>query len=181
MDNGPPAPTDQELLRRARSGDSRAFHELVDRHAAGVYRLAVSLVGADDAEDVLQETFAGAWRGLAGFRHECSVKTWLSQILVRQAAMSRRAAARRKVLSLDQELSDPPQAPRQARPDVRIDLERAIAALQLEHRQVIVLRELEGLSYDQIAQVLQVPRGTVESRLFRARQRMQELLKDYFS
>ena len=178
MRNGQPPQTDSELVSQARRGDAAAFHQLVDRHGGALYGLACRLVGNPaDAEDVMQEMLAGAFRGLSAFRHQSSVKTWLTQILVRQAARHHRDAARYRLKLHDQapagRLSD------QKRADVRMDLSEAIAALSEEHREVIVLRELEGLGYDEIAAVLSVPRGTVESRLFRARRELRDFLKEY--
>jgi RNA polymerase sigma-70 factor (ECF subfamily) len=156
-DGGSLGASDWQLVRRARGGDLAAFHELVDRHAATLLGLATMLVGnAADAEDVVQETFAGAFRGLGGFRGDSAVKTWLTRILLRQAA----GAATERA-------------------DTRMDLAAALADMSQEHRQVLVLRELQGLSYDEISRILNVPRGTVESRLFRARKAMQDRLKDY--
>ncbi|MBM4016941.1 MAG: sigma-70 family RNA polymerase sigma factor [Planctomycetes bacterium] len=177
-------PTDFDLAGRAREGDHSAFHELVDRHAGFLFAVAVSMSGnAADAEDLVQETFAGAFRGLAAFEGRASVKTWLTRILVRQAAGRRRSEGRRRAAlarleaasqaDLGQESSD-------RATDARVDVADAMRSLSPEHREVIALRELQGLSYDEIAEVLGVPRGTVESRLFRARRRMQELLKEYF-
>src|SRR5258708_3349463 len=80
-------PNDLELLQSAATGDHGAFHALVDRHAAGLMRLALSLSGTRaDAEDICQETFAAAFRGLKGFNGHASVKTWLARILMRRAA-----------------------------------------------------------------------------------------------
>jgi RNA polymerase sigma-70 factor, ECF subfamily len=182
MDNGLSPSTDWELLQRARQGDVQSFHELVDRHAGSLYGLAVSLLGqAADAEDVLQETLVGAFRGLHGFRQEASVKTWLMRILVRQAARHRRSRERWPDGNLaGADGSGSPGASAQERSDIRMDFTRALAAVSPEHREVIVLRELQGLSYDQIAEVLDVPPGTVESRLHRARRQLQTHLKEYF-
>src|SRR5258706_13169683 len=162
-------PGDLELLRPAAAGNGSAFHLLVDRHAQRLYRLAVSLVGnASDAEDVLQEAFAGAFRGLSGFEARSSVKTWLTRILVTQAAKWRRDKARRPMGSLT---GDHHAAPGDAAAGVqaRLDLHAALAKLSTEHREVLVLREFEGLSYEEIAQAPNGPRGTIESRLHRAR------------
>jgi len=183
----PLQPTDSDLIRRATGGDDAAYHELVDRHAPQLYRLAFSLVGnAADAEDVLQETFAGAFRQLAKFEGRASFRTWLSQILVRQAARCHRSRSRSKAISLDT-LSDAardllkhgtvPPAGRES--DLRLDVLAVLGTLSPDHREVVALRELHGLSYDEIADVLRVPRGTVESRLFRARQELKGRLKDY--
>ena len=145
-----------------------------------LYGLAMRLVGrAEDAQDLVQETFSGAFRGLRAFGARSSVKTWLSQILVRQAARYYKKEYRRRAILLDQR---PTAAtpPGQSRADLRMDIAEAILALEPPYREIIVLRELQGMTYDEIAAVLRVPRGTVESRLFRARRRLQELLKEYF-
>jgi RNA polymerase sigma-70 factor (ECF subfamily) len=183
MQDGQPPPSDWELVKRARGGDHRAFHDLVDRHGRSLFGLAVRLVGDPaDAEEVVQETFAGAFRGLRAFRGQASVKTWLTQILVRQTSRHHRRKQRRRheVLRLDrQEAADPAVPSGQKQVDLQMDLSRAILELVPEHRQVIVMRGLQGMTYDEMAVVLGVPRGTVESRLFRARRRLQELLKGY--
>jgi len=182
--------TDVELVQAARAGDPAAFHALVDRYAHSLFALAVSLSdNTADAEDLVQETFTGAFRGLGGFQGRASVKTWLSRILVRQAARHLRYARRRKATFIPLEAtsesslgvaSSHPRPGGQAGADVRMDVMAAIRSLSPEHQGVIVLRELEGLSYDEMAEVLQIPRGTVESRLFRARRALQEQLKEYF-
>jgi RNA polymerase sigma-70 factor (ECF subfamily) len=170
---------DLQLVRRAIRGDGKAFHALVDAHSQRLYRLAVSLVGnATDAEDVLQETFAGAFRGLAGFQGRSSVKTWLTRILVTQAAKWRRDRQRRSMPSSDEiEMSQADSAA--ASIGAKIDLQAALQLLSQEHREVLVLREFEGMSYDEIAEAIGLPRGTVESRLHRARAELKEKLKAY--
>jgi RNA polymerase sigma-70 factor (ECF subfamily) len=166
---------DADLLRRARSGDEAAWHEMVDRYGAYLYRLAFSLLGnGADAEDALQETFAGALRHLRDFEERSSVKTWLSRILVRQAARSHRSRGRHGWVPLDQGSEAV-----ENRSDTRMDVLAGLDSLSPDHREVIVLRELQGMSYEEIADILAVPRGTVESRLFRARQILRERLKDY--
>jgi len=183
MENGDLLPNDLELARRARHGDLAAFHGLVDRHASYLFGLGVSLVGnAADAEDIVQETFFGAFRGLRGFQERSSVKTWLTQILVRQAARVFRLGRRRGpgVVQFDAESPSGPSVPSgTARADAQMDVNAAILSLRPDHREVIVLRELEGMSYEEIAQALAIPRGTVESRLHRARQQLREVLRDY--
>ena len=170
-----PEADDIELLRRARDGDSGAFHALVDRHAQRLYRLAVSLVGnAVDAEDVLQEAFIGAFRGLKGFEGRASVKTWLTRILVIQAAQFRRSRKRKRTEAMPENIAA---ASKSA--EAGMDVAAALADLSAEHRQVLVLREYERMSYEEIAEVLDVPRGTVESRLYRARGELRQRLKSY--
>jgi len=159
-------PDDSRLLQQAVGGDAKAFHELVHRHEQRMYRLAVSLVGnSTDAEDVLQEALAGAYRNLKTFEGRSTVKTWLTRILITQAAKWRRDRRR-----------GPMVADHVGR---KIDLQAALRQLSAEHREVLVLREFDGLAYEEIAQVLGVPRGTVESRLHRARNELREKLKGY--
>jgi len=182
-ESGPLQSTDLELAGRARKGDRSAFHELLDRHAAFLFSLAVSRVGnAADAEDVVQETLFGAFRGLRAFEGRSSVKTWLVGILIRQTAMHRRHVMRRRVEPLESG-AEAQSSPRASSPaavaDARLDVTAAIQGLSPDHRDVVVLRELHGLSYEEMAQALGLPRGTVESRLFRARRELQERLKAY--
>jgi RNA polymerase sigma-70 factor (ECF subfamily) len=167
------------LVRRAVRGDGKAFHALVDAHSQRMYRLAVSLVGnATDAEDVLQEAFAGAFRGLAGFQGRSSVKTWLTRILVTQAAKWRRDRQRRNMPSSDSiEVSQADSVANSI--GAKIDLQAALRLLSEEHREILVLREFEGMTYDEIAEAIGLPRGTVESRLHRARAELKEKLKAY--
>ena len=184
MENGHLQGTDLELVKSAQRGDHAAFHELVDRYASQLYRLAFSLVdNAADAEDVVQEAFLGAFRGLRSFEHRSSVKTWLVRILVRQAAghFRRTKRHRGRMVRLEETLAPQLVAPAGAKPGVRMDINAAIRSLSPERREVIVLRELQGMSYEEIAQVLGIPRGTVESRLFRARRDLQQRLGEYLT
>ena len=171
---------DADLLRRAQQGDEAAYHEMVDRYGAELYRLAYSLVGnSADAEDVVQETFAGAFRHARRFEGRAAVRTWLVRILVRQAARQRHSRARGPSVSLNAlDATDGGEAKRVDH-DARMDIAALLEKLPAIHRDAIVLRELEGMTYDEMADALDVPRGTVESRLFRARQTLKELLKDY--
>lgn len=181
MEIGPLPPTDRELVRKARHGELDAFHALVDRHAPFLYGMALSMVGnTADAEDLVQETLTGAFRGLASFREESSARTWLSRILIRQVArhFRRSQSLRLRVLGRAQ-APLPAKAAATTRSDIAMDVGSCLMELNPEHREVIVLRELQGMSYDEIAAVLEIPRGTVESRLFRARKELQELLQEY--
>jgi len=179
-----------ELVREAAGGDDAAFHELVDRHAPGLMRAAVSLTPTrSDAEDLVQEALIGAFRGLARFDGRSSVKTWLTSILIRQAAKSWRKSKRSRQMrpihvageGQDQQIDDPGLRVKSGseRADQRLDLMAVLKTLQPEHREVIVMREFQGLSYQEIAQALGVPRGTIDSRIHRARLEMRERLKSY--
>jgi RNA polymerase sigma-70 factor (ECF subfamily) len=173
-------PDDVELLRRIGHGDQDAFRELVSRHSRYLYGIASSLTGnSADAEDVVQETFVAVIN--SKFRGESAVRTWLVQILIRRAAMLRRSK-RRATSSLTTDVrSDVAATPDRSSggSDARLDLAVMLEALSVEHRQVIVLREIEGMSYEEMATALGVPRGTVESRLHRARNELRERFKGY--
>lgn len=171
------APSDAELLGAASQSDGGAFRALVDRHAPRLYRMARWLCASEhDAQDVLQETFLAAVQGAGRYRGQASVQTWLRQILVRQAARlwhrDRRWRGRAPAESLDRLSRTSSSAP----VDIRLDLHDALARLAPDFRRVLVLREVEQLSYAEIADVLDVPVGTVESRLHRARQELRRLM-----
>ena len=177
--------SDQELVRSAVAGDEKAFHALVDRHAPGLFRAAISLSrNRADAEDLLQDTLIAAHRGLKQFAGRSSVRTWLQTILTRKAFKAlHRSRHQRATLSIDAMDSAPTPAP--ADPamlrgssttsiDQKLDVMQVLKSLSDPHREVLVLREIQGLSYEEIAEVLHVPRGTVESRLYRARAEFRE-------
>jgi len=175
-------PDDAELLRSAGRGDENAFRELVDRHARYLHGIAYSLTqNPSDAEDVVQETFVALLK--SKFREESTVRTWLVQILVRRAALLRRSKHRKLSLAAPEEARNDASVAAKgsavAGSDARLDLAVMLEVLSPEHRQVIVLREIEGMTYDEMATALQVPRGTVESRLHRARAELRERFKGY--
>ena len=144
-----------------------------------MYGLAYSLLNnAADAEDVVQETFAGAYKALSKFEERSSVKTWLSRILVNQVAMFRRDRRGNDVRAPQGRALDDVEALKPS-VDERLDLQAVLEQLGDDHREVLVLRELQQLSYEEIADVLGVPRGTVESRLHRARAELRKKLGDY--
>jgi RNA polymerase sigma-70 factor (ECF subfamily) len=184
--------SDLDLLRAARRGDDRSFGRLVDRHAPWLYRVAMSMVSSpEDAEDLLQETFLAASRGLSGFQERSSVKTWLRSILLNHVSKLYRSRKLRRHWSLDDSRPgiglDPAEQTRlqstspASAIESKADVQAMLNTLSEEHRQVIVLREIEGLSYEEIATLLAVPRGTVESRLHRARQQLKEKFAGYLN
>jgi RNA polymerase sigma-70 factor (ECF subfamily) len=173
--------TDEQLVERARGGDRQAFHQLVDLHAPRLYQLANIMTGNfNDAQDLVQETLIGAYEALGAFQGRSTVKTWLTGIMIRQASLQRRKNARSKAMdSLDRPTAHEPADSGQQvnQTDSRLDLMTLMARLTHEHREVLMLREIEGLSYDQIAQLTGQARGTVESRLFRARHALRQLVE----
>ena len=178
--------SDLELLRAAAAGNHAAFERLVDRHAAGLFRAAISLTRSrDDAEDVMQEAMIGAFRGVKKFNGRSSVKTWLTSILIRQAAKGwHRNRHQRQTLSIHATVRESDShdvrslhvGSSSENADRRMDLMAMLKTMSADHQQVIVMREIQGLSYDEIAMALNVPRGTVESRLHRAREQLREKL-----
>lgn len=181
---------EQALLQRAKQGDQAAFGQLVARYEKQVYHQALRLLGqAEDAGDVTQEVFFKAWRGLPSFQGDSTLSTWLYRLTGNAAIdLLRREGKRRGEVSLDDEaggwdnrLASPDDPPERALE--REDLKRAVAwglsQLSLEHRQVLVLREIHQLRYDEIADVLSLDVGTVKSRISRARKQLRNfLLKD---
>lgn len=167
--------SDNDLLAGLRIGDPVAFRGMVDRHARRLLGLAYTVIGnRADAEDLVQETFIGAIGSIGRFKGDSSLRTWLSSILVRQASKMRRRPANRAT-SMPEGLAVPDHkggSGVQQQVAAKMDLLTMLDTLTPEHREILVLRELEGLSYDELATALSVPRGTVESRLHRARQKL---------
>ena len=177
---------DTQLVKAAAGGDASAFHALVDRHAAHLFRVASLLSStAADAEDIVQETLAGAFTGLARFDGRSSVKTWLSRILTRQAARAWNRSRRSRRMTTLEENGDYRETAALSvgsttmAVDHKLDVASILQLLSEEHREVLVLREMQGMSYGEIAEALGVPRGTVESRLHRARAEMRRRLEGY--
>ncbi|MHC4715145.1 MAG: sigma-70 family RNA polymerase sigma factor [Planctomycetota bacterium] len=169
---------EMELVTRAADGDPEAFAALVVRYQDRIYNLAYRMLGhADDAADVAQDTFLAAWEGLARFRGESALYTWLYRIAVNKALGRRRAASVSREYAVDGESSllevaaDCSSAPEEVA-EVReraVVVQRAVSALEEDLRAVVVLKDVEGLEYEEIAEILAIPLGTVKSRLHRAR------------
>ena len=170
-----PPPADAELLRRCAQGDRAAFGQLVTRHERTLYRLALRLTpGAPEAEDALQEALLAAWRFAPGFRGDAAVRTWLVQILVHAC----RQRARRKMTQMEtdapgeaQDLETPHAGPESVAAARQLGraLEKALATLEPEAREVLLLRDVEGLKGEEVAEVLQISLAAMKSRLHRAR------------
>ncbi|HEY6421883.1 MAG TPA: sigma-70 family RNA polymerase sigma factor [Pseudonocardiaceae bacterium] len=171
---------DLTLVVRAQEGDTRAFEALVRRHQRRLYRLAVRLLGnTSDAEESVQEAFVAAWRQLNGFRGEAAFSSWMYRIVTNRCLTLVRA--RRPVLALDElgEQADPEGAsPEQAAEahDRATALDRALQQLSAEQRACWILRELHGLSYDDIAAIVGASVDAVRGRLYRARCTLAEVM-----
>ena len=189
------AVTDSELVERIRRGDEAAFQAMVGRYSGELFGLAFSLLGnAADAEDVVQQAFLGAFQRINSFENRSSLKTWLVSIVVNQSSKARRSKRVRRAVSLDgggdATSGEAARAngedgalgvrPPSAAVDSRADVATMLETLSPEYRDVIVLRELQRMTYDEIAESLQIPRGTVESRLFRARRDLRKKFAGYF-
>jgi RNA polymerase sigma-70 factor (ECF subfamily) len=174
--------TDEALVKRFQAGDEEAFDELVERHRRRVYALMCRLVGASEAEDLAQETFLAAYRSLPSFRGDSSFATWLYRVAVYTSSHHVR---RRRLETTELDESEP-DSDREGDPE-RSALRRelcdqvraAIDALPYKLRLVIVLRDLHGLTYEEIADVVHCPIGTVRSRLHYATQRLAVELRGY--
>lgn len=188
---GGEALADAVLVERAGRGDSIAFSELVNRHYPRAVRVAFGLLDSRaDAEDVVQEAFARVHRRLASFQGNSGFYTWLYRIVVNLSIDKLRHYKRQRWFGVaDERLLDqaPPlwhgvdgRDPRLSveRRELGERLQRALAQLPEIHRAVLLLRELEGMSYDEIARALGVKKGTVMSRLFHARRAMQRELSE---
>jgi RNA polymerase sigma-70 factor (ECF subfamily) len=174
---------DRAFVDAAAGGSREAFDELVRRHQSAIITLARVLTGGrGDADDLAQEVFVRAWRSLGGFRGDSSFRTWLHRVainVIRTSQMRRGRLARLFVVrGPDQETADPTSGEEPV--DVTLArrqlIDRALAALPEELRVAVTLRDIQGLDYKEIAAALDVPIGTVESRIFRARQKLRPLL-----
>ena len=161
---------DSILVRAAQNGDVDAFEELVRRYQTSIYRVALRMLGSRaDAQDAVQETFVRAWRALPRFRHDSAISTWLYRIVTRRALD--RIASRRSTGTLDEvEVEAGPDPAQAAEHQERLRaIRRAIAKLPPDQRAALVLREFEGLSYQEVAQVLGASVPAVKTRIHRAR------------
>lgn len=173
------------LLDRLRAGDATAFEELVMAYQHRVFGLALRMLGnAGEAQEVAQEVFVRAHRGLGEFRGEAKLSTWLYAITSR-LCLNRLASGERRLARQGEDallrLSDASPRPDAVleRSELEAALQRAIAELSEERRIVVVLRDLEGVSYEEIARVLDLPLGTVRSRLHRARADLKDKLERF--
>jgi RNA polymerase sigma-70 factor (ECF subfamily) len=185
-------PSDQELVERFRGGDRRAFDEIVLRYRDRVYTLCLRwLDDADGAEEIAQDVWIALFRSLASFRGESQLSTWIFKVTInhcknRRSYRRRRGWGRTESLGPVAEDEDMPErqiADEDARTDIGVHSREAeqlvgaaLAALDEDHRQVLLLRDVEDLAYEEIAEVLDLPRGTVKSRIHRARAELAAVL-----
>ena len=169
---------DQEnIIARARRGDADAFEQLVVAYRDQVFRLALRMCGSEaDADEVAQEAFLSAWKALPNFRGESQFSTWLYQLTTHAAIDLKRQIAADDITEVS--AADPAPSPQQQaeQSEQREIVRDAILQLAPEQREVVVLRFMEELSYEEIGAVLKLPSGTVKSRLNRAKAQLKEIL-----
>jgi RNA polymerase sigma-70 factor, ECF subfamily len=165
---------DGPLVRRAQKGDRWAFEQLVERHQHKLYTLAARVLGSqNDAADAVQEAFIRAWLGLSSFRHGARFSTWLYRICL-NAAHDQRTKRPTTPLEDAAEPSDP--RDELVAHELSGALQQALAELDGDYRVAVVLYDVLGCSYAEIAELTDVAEGTVKSRIFRGRARLGELL-----
>lgn len=179
-----PMDSDESLIERTLDGDLDAFEQLVERHRAIVFRVAARIVGPHDAEDVSQDAFLRAFHRLDQYRGSAAFRTWLLQI-TQNTALNTLTRTRRRPAEAATDVpevadSDPVRQPAMEleRRERQQRLELKLRGLRPEYRSLLVLRDLEGLSYGDISDVLDMPLGSVKGRLHRARGELIELLRN---
>jgi RNA polymerase sigma-70 factor, ECF subfamily len=175
---------DRELILRAQGGDGGAFRELVERHRRRAFAIAVGLVRDEqDALEIVQEAFLRVYRGLSSFNGAASFFTWLYRIVKNLSIDLMRRPAWQRELALDEadagfdaalDEADPTDVLR--RREIAARIGEALEALPPYHRGVILMREVEGMSYEEMAKAAGVSKGTIMSRLFHARKKLQRAL-----
>ncbi len=166
-----------DVVEACRRGDRAAPQQLYEACRRGVFRLAARMVGLQDAADVTQQVFLQAFRTLDQFQGRSRFETWIYRLAVNESLQHLRRNRRRPIQSLDWEPVAASREPADA--DQKELLERALAQLDPELRSIFLLREIEELSYHDIAETLQIPEGTVGSRLNRARRELRQLLAQF--
>lgn len=175
---------DRDLIERVKSGESECFAELVLRYERPVFQSVFVFLGnRQEAEDVTQDVFVTAFRKIASFEYRASFLTWLRRIAFNQCVDARRKSKSRRTTSVDfeyepQEVSEVPSPDSVAQGKELVDRVRgAIDSLGEEQRSIILLRDIDGLDYSEIAGLLDIPVGTVRSRLHRARCELREVME----
>lgn len=195
MMNGQKGPDDDAgLVALSQKGDLDAFEQLVHKHQKKMFNIAFRIAGDhEDASEIVQDAFVAAYRGIGRFRGASRFTTWLTTITINQARNRLKQVRSRllhEVNSLDapieredgQLMADPPSKAasvldQMEQRDLRRKVQECITELEQDFREVIVLRDLQEFSYDEIGMMLKVAAGTVKSRLFRAREAVKECLK----
>ncbi len=186
-----------EIVRRAQEGDRDAFRELVERYQRKVYSISYGMLkNSDDALDVSQEVFVKVFRYLEKFNHQSSFYTWLYRITVNMCIDHIRKNSRVRKVEYDDRIShsgsnvegdehilpstlglNPDKV--YGRKELREKMLEALETLSEKHRVILIMREVDGMSYEEMAEALQISKGTVMSRLFHARKYFQDAIAEY--
>jgi RNA polymerase sigma-70 factor, ECF subfamily len=171
---------DSELTRRSQAGDTEAFGALVTKYRTKIFTVIYGMVRNEhDASDLAQQGFVKAWQSIHRFKGRSSFYTWLYSITMNVTIESLRQKGRREEIELNEAIPSSLPDPRVncQRSEIREQVHAALAELSPEHREVLVLKELDGLRYHEVAEVLNLSVGTVMSRSFYARKHLQSLLR----
>ncbi len=193
-ENRPAADEDDDLVSLCRKGDMDAFEALVEKYQKRMLNIAYRMIGNyEEACEAVQDTFLSAYRFIGKFRGESRFSTWLCSITInlsKNRLKQMKARSHREGSSIDAPVEtedgqlrvdlpadDPPVLEQMEKQEVQARVQECIDHLEDEYREVLVLRDVQGFSYEEIRDILKVPDGTVKSRLFRARDAMKECLK----
>lgn len=179
MNRATSVPSDEQALVEAcRRGERQALHQFYERYRRRVFSLIARIVGAQDAEELAQEVFLRAFRGLDKFRGDAQLSTWMYRLSVNAALSHATRAQARQKRDLGEEalLALPADEGPTSDPKLRARLERALARLPAGYRAVLVLHDVEGLQHEEIADILGCRVGTSKSQLHKARAKMRDLL-----
>lgn len=185
------AEVESVLIRKAKNGDVHAFENLIEIHRKRVYNIALKMLhNQEDAYDITQEVFIRVFKSMKEFREEASFSTWIYRITKNACLDELRKRKNKATVSLDEDLETEDGAIKRQVEDcspgpdalyesmeLRDIVRTAIGHLSDEHKFVIILRDLQGFSYEEIAKVLECPEGTVKSRINRARKALKEILQ----
>ena len=191
------ATDDLTLVKRVRSGDQRAFRTLVERYQRKIYSVALGMLkDKEEAMDVSQEAFVKVYKYLDHFKGDASFYTWLYRITVNICidVMRRRGSGRHEHVEFDETVAanldeanigalgsrlgtNPQKAA--LRKELAVKIQEALQEVPEKHRAILLLREVEGMSYEDLSRTLEIPKGTVMSRLFHARAKVQKILSEY--
>ena len=179
--------TDADYVRRLQRGETEAFEMLVRRHEKTIFNLVYRMLGDyDEAAEVSQEVFLSAYRAIGQFRGDANFSTWLYRIALNHTSTRRKTLIRRQQRNVAIEDTEPVRdlqpgpAETMEKKEIRERVQRALNNLEPDDATVILLRDLQDIPYEEVARLLEIPVGTVKSRLHRARQALKSQLASYF-
>jgi RNA polymerase sigma-70 factor (ECF subfamily) len=179
--------SDAECVRRLQRGDTNAFEILVRRHEKTIFNLVYRMLGDyDEAAETSQEVFLSAYRAIDRFRGDANFSTWLYRIALNHTSTRRRSLNRHQQRSVAIEDTEPVRDPQPGpaetleKKELRERVQKALNSLEPDDATLILLRDMQDIPYDEVARLLEIPVGTVKSRLHRARQALKSQLASYF-